>query len=107
MSTEFHWIAVVIVSVASIARLTRLWTLDDFPPVKWFRFKIYERLENHEDWQKITYCPYCAGFWVALAVLLAGYYSDFHAAWWIINGALGGSYVAAKVVAKDMEEDED
>jgi hypothetical protein len=105
MSTEFYWIAVAVITVLSGARLTRLWTADHFPPVKYLRHKAYAALDNHEDWQRLTWCHYCAAFWLTSLVGLSGYLSDFHEAWFVINGLLGGSYLASILVTFDGDNE--
>lgn len=100
MST-FQWIAIALVIITSAARLTRFVTFDDFPPMKWFREKAYDR---SEAWGLLWYCAYCFSFWATLfGPVLTGYYSHWHDAWWIIFGSLGASYLAAILVIKDAE----
>lgn len=105
MST-FEWIAVSIVTIISSARLTRLMTHDAFPPVKWLRRKYMEATVD-SDWQKLGYCPYCMSFWMTLAVVLSGYYSEWHEVWWLVNTALSASYLAAIFVFYDGDDSED
>jgi hypothetical protein len=112
MST-FHQIAIAIIIVISSARLTRIGVYDGFPPVKWVRDKVFDWTDKNDrrrGWQAITWCSYCFSFWPTLVVVLSGYYSNWHLAWWIINGSLAASYLAAIFVVKDREpsdEDED
>lgn len=103
--TPFYWIAVAVVVVLSSARLTRLATYDLFPPVLWLREK-FAAATDGSGWQLVAYCGYCASFWLTLVVVLSGYYSDWHTAWWIVNGTLGASYLAAIVMANDGDEDD-
>lgn len=121
MSTEFYWIAVAVVTVLSAARLTRLAVADDFPPVKFFRDRAYNWLDKGPkrlQWQIITYCGYCASFWLALPIVLWGYVAHVYGhppndltgwqtAWWIFNGVLAASYLAAIVMRFDGDDDED
>lgn len=102
--TNFEWIAVAVVTVMSAARLTRLATFDSFPPVAWLRDK-YADATDGTKWQILAFCPYCASFWITLAVVLSGYYSDFHEVWWLINSILGASYLAAIVQVHDGDDD--
>ena len=101
----FFWIAVTAVSIVSTARLTRLVTFDKFPPVRWVRDKYIDATDG-SDWQLLAFCPYCAGFWVAIAVVLPGYFSDWHAVWWLVNGILAVSYLAAMVMVHDGDDSE-
>lgn len=102
--TTFQWVAVAVVAVLSSARLTRLVTFDRFPPVRWLR-DLYENLTDGSDWQLLTRCGYCASFWLTALVVGAGYLSDWHTAWWLVNGTLGGSYLAAILMAHDGDDD--
>lgn len=103
----FFWIAVAAIVITSSSRITRLLTYDKFPPIQWLRHK-YEDATDGSGWQLLAFCPYCASFWVTLAVVLSGYYSDWHTAWWIVNGVFGGSYLAAILMVHDGDDgDED
>jgi hypothetical protein len=97
------WIAVAAVTITSAARLTRLITFDLFPPVRWVREK-YATWTDGSDWQLLAYCGYCASFWVTLSVVLWGWLTDWQTAWWIVNGVLGASYIAAVFMSNDGDE---
>lgn len=104
---EFFWIAVAAVTITSSARLTRLVTWDQFPPMLWVRNKYAEFTEatpRRLGWQLLLFCGYCFSFWATLLVVLTGYFSDWHEAWWIINSIFGGSYLAAILMASDGDE---
>lgn len=120
---EFHLIAAAVVTVLSAARLTRLLTIDEFPPIAYFR-DIYEKHTEGNRWQALSYCAYCMSPWMTALVVLFGwlcgvYGTDpFHSigsgghdpssgdatAWWIINGIFAASYPAAILVRKDGDE---
>lgn len=100
--SEFGWVAVAVVTVLSAARLTRLATVDRFPPIRWIREK-FENATDGSDWQLLTMCGYCFSFWATLAVVLWGYFTDFQTAWWLVNSVFGGSYVAAITMALDQD----
>lgn len=99
----FYWIAVAVVAVTSSARITRLLTIDTFPPVTFFRDR-YEQRTSGSDWQALAYCPYCMGFWVTAAVVLIGYFTDWCTPWWLVNSIFGGSYLAAILVKNDGDD---
>lgn len=122
MSTEFYLVAVVLTTVLSAARLTRLFVIDKFPPTFWLRHKyaeVLDRTDRSRGWALLLFCGYCASFWLFGAVLLWGYVvgvydavsrnspTDAEVAWWLINGLLGGSYLAAMAVARDGDDGED
>lgn len=116
MSVEFYWLAVVATTIISAARLTRLATVDKFPPVKWLRTK-YEDATDGSDWQWLTLCGYCFSFWATAFVVGWGLCSGVYpgstgaglpaAIWWVGNGALAASYLAAMVMAYDGTDGED
>jgi hypothetical protein len=105
----------------STSRLTRLATVDKFPPVKWLREK-YSDWTDATDWWWLMNCGYCFSFWAAVFVvgwgLLAGVYEtpvsgnhvfDGGAAgwWWVVNSLLAISYLAAILMAHDADEGDD
>jgi hypothetical protein len=124
MSTEFYWIAVAVVTVLSAARLTRLAVADDFPPVKFFRDIAYDWFDKGPkrlQWQIITWCAYCAAFWLVAFVVgwgvlahvyghppnengFSGYAENI---WWAVNGSLAGSYLASIIVRFDGDTSDD
>lgn len=75
------------VQAAAAYRITRLIQEDQLPPLPWLREKLshamVERVKRHERGEtrpadfvaaELTYminCPWCLGFWVSAAVLLA------------------------------------
>lgn len=115
MSVEYYWAAVAAVAIMSGARLSRLLTFDSFPPIKWVRDK-YEDATDGSDWQMLTMCGYCISFWLVGALVgwawLVGVLdgvptaamSDAEQLWWIVNGALGGSYLSAIVMKFDGDD---
>lgn len=107
MNTEFHWLAVAAIIIVSSARLTRLWTFDDFPPVQSVRDWLYDRLDNTKRgraWQPITWCPYCSSFWITAAVAGWGWLTDFNSVWFFLNGALAASYLASILMVNDSDD---
>lgn len=124
MSPEFYWIAVAAVIITSASRLTRLATVDKFPPVKFVRDKYgdwTDKTPRRLGWQLLLFCGYCFSFWATLGVVvwadLVGIFdgrtawgSDGDLAvplWWIVNGTFGASYLAAILMANDGDEGDD
>ena len=115
MSTEFYWVAVVATTIISVARLTRLAVYDKFPPVQWVRDKYLDATDG-SGWGLLALCGFCMSFWVTLLVvgwgLLAGVYdrtpdeatAEPYAVWWIVNGILAMSYLAASYIARDGDD---
>jgi hypothetical protein len=119
VSTEFYWVAVVLTTVISASRFTRLATVDKFPPVKAIR-NWYEDKTDGSDWQWLTLCGYCFSFWATWPIvvwgLLAGVYAApetnryddiAFTAWWIFNGVFAMTYLAGVFMAYDGSDGED
>lgn len=119
MSTEFYLIAVVLTTILSASRLARLAVIDKFPPVKKLRERYEERTDG-SDWQWLTMCAFCFAPWTTLFVLSTGLMAEVYSQetersydnlpftlWWIFNGWLAMSYLAASYVARDGAVDED
>lgn len=115
MSTEFYWAAVVLTTIVSASRLTRLATWDEFPPVKWLRDK-YADATDGNGWQILAFCGYCASFWITGAVVGWGILAHVYGhppndvsgnVWWIVNGILATSYLAAILMAHDGDDGDD
>lgn len=120
MST-FFWVAFALVTITSAARLTRLATVDKFPPAVWVREK-WASLTVDTGWIWLFYCGYCFSFWAAALVIGSAYgMGVLHPVagpataevwthvWWLINGTLGAAYLAAILMSYDgdMNSDED
>lgn len=110
---EFYLIAVVLVTIVSSARLTRLAVYDDLPPVAWVRARFEVRTEG-SDWQLLAKCGFCMSFWVTLGVVVWGLLAHVYGhppnhsihtqVWWIVNGILAASYLAAMTIARDGDK---
>lgn len=114
MSVEFYWVAVVLATVLSVARLARLLVIDKFPPIKHFRDK-YEDRTDGSDWQWLALCGFCMAPWMAVIVMVWGYLADVYGPsdqpvgdnapafmiWWAFNGWLAISYLAGTYIARD------
>lgn len=99
----FLYLAAAVVGVLSTARLTRLLTLDSWPPVVWVRIK-WQALTDDGPWSDLVTCPYCAAPWFALPVLLWGVLSDLHWSWWMFNGWLAAAYLASVFVVRESSK---
>jgi hypothetical protein len=94
------WVAAVVVAILSVARLTKLFTEDTWPPAAYVRNKWVAW--RQDEWGELFVCPFCMAPWVAVLVLFTGWASGLHPVWWWFNGWLAVSYVAAIVVARDI-----
>lgn len=119
MSSEFYWIAVALVAITGASRITRLVTFDKFPPAAWVREKyadLTDGTERRREWTLLLYCGWCFSFWAMALVVAWGYLAGVfespeqrvivndsfaYVAWWLVNGTLGGSYLAAMLMARD------
>lgn len=101
--SNFEWVAVAVVATLSAARITRLVTWDSFPPSAWLRMK-WDAITKDGSWSVLVHCGYCFAVWAAFGVVLWGYWSDWNTAWWLVNGALAASYVAAIVMSNDGDD---
>lgn len=101
--SDFQWVAIAIVTTLSASRITRLVTWDSFPPSVWVRMK-WDTITKDGSWAILAHCGYCFAVWAAFGVVLWGYLSDWNTFWWIINGALAASYVAAIVMSNDGDD---
>jgi len=100
MSLEL--IVVALLAVGAAARLTRLVSMDVFPPARKFReWTVNQFGEDH--WiPELVFCPWCIGFWISATVGASAWMWGDTAAWQIPASLLALSYVAsALVVATD------
>jgi len=96
-------IVAVLVWIVSSARLTRLLTQDDFPPVVWLRMK-WDAKTDGTLWNKLFHCHWCMSFWTTAIVGAWGYLTNLHWTWWILNIVLAASYINAMIVERDEVE---
>lgn len=102
MTTEFWTIlAASIVAVFGVARLTRLTSEDNFPPVAAVRNWWIARF-NKSNWSELAICPFCQAPYHAAIAFAWGWLSDLHWSWWAFYGWLALAYAAAIVVARDI-----
>lgn len=101
--SEFQWVAIAIVTIISASRITRLITWDVFPPAVWLRMR-WDKVTKDGSWAVLAHCGYCFSFWATLGVVLWGYLSDWNTVWWLANGTLAASYVAAVFMTHDGDD---
>lgn len=103
--SDFEWVAAAILTVLATARITRLIVWDTYPPSVWFR--IWWDRHTNDAWSELVHCGYCAGMYVSALVVLSGWLSDWHTAWWVTTGTLSAAYLGAIVMAYDGDEGDD
>jgi hypothetical protein len=102
MTIDSYHVVAVIVGIMSAARITRLWTEDDFPPVAWLRDR-WVVITKGGKWSKLAECLWCAAPWITLGVGVWAVLSDLHWTWWVFNGWLAASYVVSWLVFHDED----
>lgn len=118
MSPDLYWVAVALTTLVATSRLIRLWTYDDFPPVRWANSHFMEFAEKRAPkWAELGFCPWCCGFWIALVVIGLGWACGVYETvpetdwsfktWWIAAGALTASYLGAMLMARDGDSTRD
>lgn len=100
---HFTIICAALVGVLATARLTRLITIDEYPPSIWLRIK-WHRLTRDGSWAKLVDCPYCASPYVAAGIFGVGELTDYPFGWWLFCGWLAASYAASIVVVYDGDD---
>lgn len=104
MSTEFLWVAIALTTIISSARLTRVVTYDVFPPARWLRDTwgdLMDRSRFTQGYAVLLFCQWCFSFWATLGVVLWGHLSGFDTIWWVFNGTMAASYLAAIFMTHD------
>ena len=104
-----EYAAAFIFGTLTIARITRLISWDDFPPMVWLRMK-WDKLTGvdpdiphnaRSGWNKLIYCGYCVGMYVGIGIAAWAFIWDFPTAWWIFCSTVSASYVSAMVLSRD------
>lgn len=93
----------LIIQVLAAYRLTRLWTRDTLPPLPRLRDTVTARWGDRA-WSELFTCPWCAGFWISVAVVALAS-SPLAPAWNWLALALAISAVVGKLAAHDSDEE--
>lgn len=101
--SNFEWVAAAVLSVVTTARITRLIVWDSYPPSVWFRMK-WDEVTKDSKWSELVHCGYCAGMYVAPVVVLSGWLSEWHTAWWVACSCFTAAYLGAVFMAFDGED---
>lgn len=97
------WIIAFVVGSLSAGRITRLLTQDSFPPAVWLRVKWDDKTDGN-SWNVLMHCHWCLSVWVTAPIGLWAWLSNLHTSWWVFNGILAATYVAAMIVERDEKE---
>ncbi len=92
------------VAVFGVGRLSRVLTVDAFPPAAWVREK-WSALTKDGDWSLLARCFWCATPWL-MAVCLVWFWVGtlvlwIAVTWWIFWGWLALAYIATIIIARD------
>jgi len=98
-----------IITVVGAARLTRILTIDDYPPSVAIRIW-WQKITRDGSWAKLVTCPWCAGPWITL-IAIASFLVSFTTpllgwAWWLFWGWLTLSYWVSQYVYFDQGKDD-
>lgn len=97
------YLAAFAVGSVSTARIVRLWTQDNFPPVAWAREKFVALVGPDSTWADLAECPWCASFWFTAVNLGYAWATDLHWSWWFLNILMAATYASAWVVVHDED----
>lgn len=108
LASLIYYAVALIIAVLATARITRLFTYDHMPLFVSLR-NVWDRWTTNEqgvpsDWNLLLHCQFCAAVWIAPAVVLSGWLSGLHTAWWLVCGTLAVSYLAATYMSYDGED---
>lgn len=108
------WIAAALVAILGAARLTRLVTHDDFPPmvairIWWTRINLQRtsdgaRTTLEGPWTRLVTCHWCFGPWAFALAIGTAWLTGLHWGWWLFWGWLAGSYLTSMVVERDEKD---
>lgn len=94
--------AAIIVGVLGVARMLRILTNDDFPPVVWFR-NFWRRITHDGPWSSVVDCLWCAAPYLVAADMAWALLSCLHWSWWLLNSWMAFSYAASWLVFHDED----
>jgi hypothetical protein len=98
-------IAAAIIGIIAVARLTRLVTDDEFPPMLWLRNK-WIGMFPASGWAGLILCSFCVSPYIAAISLAWAITTDLQPAWWVVHGWLALAYLAAIVTTRDLPADQ-
>lgn len=105
--SDFQWLVIAAFTVVSTARISRLLVHDHWPPAVRIR-NIWDALipdkRGKATWNLLLHCHYCLTVWVAIGVVLWGYFTDWNLIWLLFNGTLTAAYGAAILVTYDGDD---
>lgn len=109
MLTWWQAVLAVVIGVVGAARLTRVLTIDDYPPAIAIRMW-WQKVTRDGPWAKLVTCPWCAGPWLTL-LMVASFLVSFTApwlgwGWWLFWGWLALSYWVSQYVYFDEGKDQ-
>jgi hypothetical protein len=109
LGLSLFWTAALaaLLGIVASARFTRLIVADTFPfSVRlraWWDGRTRRGQEDESLWNPLLHCPWCFGPWVVIVNAGAGALSEFHPAWWIVNGLFAAFYATSWIVFHDED----
>ena len=101
------WLFAAALAVLATGRVTRLIVHDHWPPIVAFR-RWWIGKARAGPWSLLVECHYCVAVYVAVPVVLVGWWSDLAWWWWLVLAWPGLAYAAAILVSNDGDDsDED
>src|SRR5690625_940803 len=91
---------VAALAVGATARLTRLVSMDVFPPAQKFRDWTVRRFGEDHWIPEMVFCPWCIGAWISVAVGASAYLAGGSPFWQVPAALLSLSFVASALVVK-------
>ena len=91
----------VVLTIGATARVVRLATVDEFPPIVAAKARLVTRYGMDHWSHTLVSCPWCAAPWLLLPAMASAllWHDDL---WWRLAAAwLTGSYVVGAVVSRD------
>lgn len=101
LSRMLEVIVAVLLTLGASARLTRLVTIDEFPPIVGVKARLSRRYGPMHWTSDLLDCPWCFAPWVLIPVGLSALAWHQHLWWQVLTGWLGAAYVVGWVVSRD------
>lgn len=91
-------VLVALLAVGASARLTRLISIDIWPPVQRFREWTVHRFGEDHWIPEMVFCPWCIGMWVSVLVGASAYLVGGSLFWQVPAAVLSLAFVSSALV---------
>lgn len=105
-------LVIVLLAILAAARITRLLTHDELPPIEKLRKAIVERYGDLSPWAKLfgtpgpdgtPGCPWCLGFWIAVPASYSAVLWGDTLVWQLLALPWAASFVVSWLVARTAD----